>query len=74
MANPASVYCEQNSGTLEIITDTSGAQSGICHLPDGTSCEEWAYFRKECPTTGILDTFVKLDGFDSPYSGTVEYE
>jgi putative hemolysin len=27
IANPASVFCEQNSGTLEIITDLSGGQS-----------------------------------------------
>ncbi|MEI8007912.1 MAG: DUF333 domain-containing protein [bacterium] len=27
LANPASVYCQQQSGTLEIVTDTSGAQS-----------------------------------------------
>lgn len=51
LANPASVYCEQQSGTLEIVTDASGAQSGICHLVDGTICEEWAYFRGECHTT-----------------------
>jgi putative hemolysin len=24
IANPASVFCEQNSGTVEIITDLSG--------------------------------------------------
>ncbi len=53
LANPASVYCQQQSGTLEIVTDLSGWQSGICHLTDGTTCDEWAYFRGECPTTGI---------------------
>lgn len=52
LANPASVYCEQQSGTLEIVTDASGAQSGICHLVDGKTCDEWAYFRGECPGTG----------------------
>ncbi len=56
LANPASVYCEQQSGTLEMVTDASGAQSGICHLVDGTTCDEWAYFRGECPTTGIVET------------------
>lgn len=53
LANPASVYCEQNSGTLEIVTDLSGWQSWLCHLPDGNVCDERAYFRGECPTTGI---------------------
>ena len=27
IANPASVYCEQNSGTVEITNDVSGRQS-----------------------------------------------
>lgn len=49
IANPASVFCEQNSGTLEIITDLSGWQSWLCHLPDGNVCDEWAYMRGECP-------------------------
>jgi putative hemolysin len=56
LANPASVFCVQNSGTLEIVTDLSGWQSGICHLLDGTTCDEWAYFRGECPSTGMSET------------------
>jgi putative hemolysin len=48
MANPASVHCEQNGGTLEIKTDNAGAQTGICHFPDGSTCDEWAYYRGEC--------------------------
>ena len=53
LANPASVYCEQQSGTLEIVNETGG-QTGMCHLPDGTICEERAYFRGECPVTGTI--------------------
>jgi putative hemolysin len=48
MANPASVYCEQNGNTLEIQTATDGSQSGVCVFPDGSTCDEWAYFRGEC--------------------------
>lgn len=48
MPNPASVYCEQNGNKLEILTGTDGSQSGICIFPDGTTCDEWAYFRGEC--------------------------
>jgi putative hemolysin len=55
MANPASVFCEQNGGKLEIRTDASGAQTGFCVFPNGSVCDEWAYFRGECapakPTT-----------------------
>ena len=48
MPNPASVYCEQNGNTLEIRTADDGSQNGICVFPDGSICEEWAYFRGEC--------------------------
>lgn len=48
MPNPASVYCEQNGFTLEIHTADDGSQSGVCVFPDGSTCDEWAYFREEC--------------------------
>lgn len=48
MANPASVYCEENGNTLEIHAAVDGSQSGVCVFPDGRSCDEWAYFRGEC--------------------------
>ena len=48
MPNPASVYCEQNGNKLEIRTAADGSQSGVCVFPDGSTCEEWAYFRGEC--------------------------
>lgn len=50
MPNPASVYCEQNGNKHEIRTAADGSQSGICIFPDGSSCDEWAYFRGECGT------------------------
>jgi len=46
--NPASVYCEQNGNKLEIHTAADGSQSGICVFPDGSTCDEWAYYRGEC--------------------------
>lgn len=48
IANPASVFCEENGGKLELRSDNAGAMVGICVFPDGSECEEWAYFRKEC--------------------------
>jgi len=48
MPNTASVYCEQNGNKLEIQTAADGSQSGICVFPDGSTCDEWAYFRGEC--------------------------
>jgi putative hemolysin len=48
IANPASVHCEQNGGKLDIRSDAQGGQVGICLFPDGSECEEWAYFRNAC--------------------------
>ncbi len=48
LANPASVYCLEQGGTLEI-RNTDEGQVGYCTLPDGTVCEEWAFYRGECP-------------------------
>ena len=48
MPNPASVYCEQNGNKLEIHTAADGSQNGVCVFPDGSTCDEWAYFRGEC--------------------------
>ena len=48
IANPASVHCEEQGGTLEIRTAEDGSQSGYCILSD-IECEEWAFYRGECP-------------------------
>jgi putative hemolysin len=48
MPNPASVYCKQNGNKLEIHTAADGSQNGVCVFPDGSTCDEWAYFRGEC--------------------------
>lgn len=47
MENPASKFCIENSGTLEILDWTWG-QYGVCKFADGSRCEEWNYFRWEC--------------------------
>ncbi|HLO18504.1 MAG TPA: DUF333 domain-containing protein [Anaerolineales bacterium] len=48
MPNPASVYCEKTGNKLEIRTAADGSQNGICIFPDGSTCDEWAYYRGEC--------------------------
>jgi len=48
MPNPASVYCEENGGMLDLRADETGAVAGICVFPDGSECDEWAYFRGTC--------------------------
>lgn len=47
MANPASVYCEEQGGRLEIRSEARG-EAGYCMFPDGSECKEWAFFRGEC--------------------------
>lgn len=44
MANPASVYCESLGGKSEIVKDNKGCY-GLCHLPDGTTVDEWKLYR-----------------------------
>lgn len=48
LANPASVFCVEQGGTVEIVDETDG-QVGYCNLPDGNRVEEWEYFRSENP-------------------------
>lgn len=48
IANPAAVYCQKQGFRLEVRTDSEGNQSGVCIFPDGSECDEWAYFRGEC--------------------------
>lgn len=47
IANPASVYCEEQGGTVDIRADEDGNQFGYCVFSDGTEVEEWAYYRGE---------------------------
>ena len=46
MANPASVFCVEQGGTLEPRKDKDGNEYAMCHLPNGTVVEEWALFRQ----------------------------
>jgi hypothetical protein len=52
MPNPASAFCEERGGRVEI-REGEGGQVGYCVFPDGSECEEWAFFRGECvPRSG----------------------
>ncbi|TCB53491.1 I78 family peptidase inhibitor [Acinetobacter terrestris] len=69
-ANPASEYCMQQGGKLEIKNEANG-QVGYCHLENGQVIEEWKFFRessKECLAeqakvlvgqTGLTDDQIK---------------
>lgn len=49
MANPASVFCEEQGGTSKIVEAADGSQSGVCVLPDGSEVDEWDYYRANNP-------------------------
>jgi putative hemolysin len=70
LPNPASVYCEQNGGTLEFRQDSAGGVAGICVFPDGSECDEWLYFRGECkpadPTPAFPPISIPLD-YPTPF-------
>ena len=48
IANPASVYCGEQGGDLDIRKDADGGEVGYCQFEDGSECEEWAFFRGDC--------------------------
>ena len=49
IANPASVYCVENNGTLLL-----QESEWLCIFEDGSYCEEWAYYRGECQPWEII--------------------
>jgi putative hemolysin len=78
MPNPASVYCTQQGNKLEIHTAADGSQNGICIFPDGSACDEWAYYRGECgpaaqksptPAMTVEATTEASDGTEEQASG-----
>lgn len=48
LANPASVHCRETGNALELQTAADGGQQGMCVFPNGSTCDEWAFFRNEC--------------------------
>ena len=51
MPNPASIYCAEQGGKLEIRKGPDG-ETGHCHLPDGRVVEEWELYRSQHATPG----------------------
>lgn len=60
LANPASKYCSEQGGTLQIKKRADGAEFGLCYFDDNRACEEWAMFRGQCPIGGL-----KTTGYDN---------
>jgi putative hemolysin len=68
LPNPASVYCEQQGGKIEIRTDSDGGQYGVCLFQDGSECDEWAYFRGECEAGEPATTIVPEEPLTNVYA------
>lgn len=63
IANPASVFCVEQGGTVEIVDEADG-QVGYCNLPDGTRIEEWEYYRAQNPDAPEINSDLPGDGVE----------
>ena len=75
LPNPASVFCEENGGTLDLRTAADGSVSGVCIFADGSECDEWAYFRSECKPGDSLEKndAEAQESTQAPESGWLTY-
>lgn len=48
LANPASEFCVDQGGEVDIVEGADG-EAGVCVLPDGTRIDEWEYFQDNAP-------------------------
>ncbi len=60
LANPASTYCLQKGGSVDIRKRGDGGKYGVCVFEDNKQCEEWAMLRGNCKSGGI-----KVTGYDT---------
>lgn len=58
IANPASVYCEENGWTLML-----EEWAWLCMFDDGSYCEEWAFMNSECQPWDIMYNVVSEEEF-----------
>ena len=65
LANPASTFCINHGGKLEIANEPDG-QTGFCVLANGSRAEEWNYFR----ANGNLSEPIACTMDYSPVCGT----
>lgn len=74
LPNPAAINCVNNGWTSLTRTNSDGSYYGVCVLPNGLTCEEWSYYRRECgesnrvsctaeysPVCGVVPTSVSCN-------------
>ena len=47
LANPATVACIRAGGSAFTERAADGSERGLCRLPDGQVCDQWAIYRGE---------------------------
>lgn len=63
-ANPASTYCFENGGKIQV-KEVNGMVQSICVFPDGSECEQMEYYEGKCtpnnpkPTSFDFQKFIK---------------
>lgn len=72
MANPASVYCEEQGGTVNIVKDEEGNEYGMCKLADGTEVEEWEYYRANNKESDSESTVAEQTNEETATESTTE--
>ncbi len=48
VANPATLHCMNTTGATWQLKEGPAGQYGKCTFPDGSWCEEWAYYNGYC--------------------------
>jgi putative hemolysin len=74
--NPASAFCEQQGYRVEIRTAEDGSQTGYCIFPDGSECDEWAFYRGECAPLKLTADQLVIENFelvDRPDPETLQF-
>ncbi|NMB48817.1 DUF333 domain-containing protein [Candidatus Kuenenbacteria bacterium] len=66
LANPASKYCLEHDGQVEMKKDETGGEYGICVFGNGDECEEWQYFRSECQPGIKITSPARDEAIQSP--------
>jgi uncharacterized protein len=61
IANPASAFCEDKGGSIDIREDEQGNEYGVCLFSNGKECDEWDYFRGECGPNSASDAATEKD-------------
>jgi putative hemolysin len=51
--NPATVACIRAGGIASTERAPDGGERGLCRLPSGQVCDQWAFFRGECGSSQV---------------------